>query len=452
MLNRREFIQNTGIMAAGSAIAFSMPAFIFKPQKVIILGAGLSGLTAAYQLKKSGLDVVLLEARNRIGGRVFTHTIDEPSKMTVELGAEWVGESHPKIIGYCKEFDLKLNNHQFDTGLIINQKYSPPTTWEHNKAWENKYQQLLTDFKAYNKKQQKELDKINWWQFLRKMGVSEDDLEILELAHSTDYGESIRFVSAYSALAEYSESSPKNEMDFKIEGGNSELVKAFTQKIGSENIKTGHLVSSVMQQGRTVTVTCQNGTKWEADKVICTLPVQALHQINFQPAFPDKKIEALDSLIYARIIKTSILFRERFWKSENLDILTDGIGQYYFHTTKNQAGPKGCLTSYAIGDKAYIISKMTEQQKINTLCEVLEPAFGKVAPLAEKVVGYYWGEDQYSKGAYAIYTVNQSFDIKEMIAKPFKNIYFAGEHIADWQGFMEGAIETGELAAERVLT
>ncbi len=452
MLNRRDFIRQAGILTAGGAVVLGAPSFTFKAKKVIVLGAGLSGLMAAYRLQKDhNVQVVVLEARKRIGGRIFTHTIDEASKLTIELGAEWVGASHPKLIGYCNEFGLKLNNHQFNTALILNQKYSPVNTWEHNKEWEAKYQQILKDFQAYNKKQLKALDKLNWWQYLRKMGVSEEDLEILELAHSTDYGESIRFVSAYSALAEYSYSSPKNEMDFKIEGGNSRIINTLAEKIGGEaNIKTDHVVTSMVQDGRGVTVTCANGTKWEADKVICTLPVQALHKVNFQPALPAKKVEALDALIYARIIKTSILFKERFWKQEDLDILTDGVGQYYFHTTQNQPGTKGCLTSYAIGDKAYTISKMTEQQKINTLCEVLEPAFGKVAPLAEKVVSYYWGADTYTQGAYAIYTLNQSFDTKEMIAKPFKNVFFAGEHIADWQGFMEGAIETGELAASMV--
>ncbi|NJL13639.1 MAG: FAD-dependent oxidoreductase [Microscillaceae bacterium] len=449
-MNRRDFIKTSSLATTG-ILGFPALLSASRPQKVLVLGAGLAGLTAAYRLGQQGVEVSVLEARSRIGGRVFTHTIDEGSGLKVELGAEWVGESHPKIKGYCAEFGLKLLNHQFDTGLILNQKYAPIGQWQYEAEWLAKYEKLLTDFRSYSIKQQKDLDKIDWWRFLRKMGISESDLEIIELFHSTDYGESIRFVSAYSALAEYAYSSPKDEMDYKIEGGNSELVKAFVSRIGAERIHTEHPVVSMAQDRAGVRVTCQNGSQWEADYVICTLPVSALLQVHFSPALPAKKLEALDALIYARIIKTSLLFKERFWGNESLDLLTDGVGQYYFHTTKNQPGPKGCLTSYAIGDKAYVLSKMDEAHKIAVLCETLEPAFGKVAHLAEKAVSYYWGADAYTQGAYAIYTLNQSFDSKAEMAKPFQRIHFAGEHLADWQGFMEGAIETGEMATQSVM-
>jgi monoamine oxidase len=450
-MQRRNFLKMTSLVTSAS-VAMPQVLFAQKPQKVLVLGAGLAGLTAAYKLKQRGIEVIVLEAQNRIGGRVFTHTMDAENNLTVELGAEWVGESHTKLKNYCAEFGLKLLNHQFDTALILDGKYSPINTWQFDKKWDDTYQKILKDFLKLSPKQQKELDKVDWWRYLKKMGINDRDLEIMELQHSTDYGESIRFVSAYSALAEYSQSSPKDEMDYKIEGGNSQLVKAFTQKIGEESIKLGHWVSSIDQTGAQVRVTCKNGSTWEADKIICTLPVNALLDINFLPTLPDTKIEALESLIYARIIKTSILFKERFWGNEGMDILTDGVGQYYFHPTKNQPGTKGCLTSYAIGDKAYVISKMDNEHKISVLCETLEPAFGKVNHLAEKVVSYYWGEDKFSKGAYAVYMLNQSFEVKKLIAKPFKNVFFAGEHVADWQGFMEGAIETGEAAVEAILT
>jgi monoamine oxidase len=449
-MNRRKFLQTGGALAT-AGITFPTILFAQKPKRVLILGAGLSGLTAAYKLQQSGIAVTILEAQNRIGGRIFTHTMDEESQLTIELGAEWVGESHTKLKGYCKDFGLKLNNHQFDTALILNQQYSPINQWGLDKEWDVKYQQILKDFKNYGTQRQKDLDKVDWWRFLRKTGINDRDLEILELAHSTDFGESIRFISAYSALAEYAYSSPKNEMDYKTEGGNSQIIKAFIERIGAERIKTGHWVSAVSQDTKGVKVQCKNGTTWEADAVICTLPVNALLQVDFSPKLPPTKVQALDALMYARIIKTAILFKERFWGNDSLDILTDGVGQYYFHTTKNQTSTKGCLTSYAIGDKAYVISKMDNEHKINVLCETLEPAFGKVGHLAEKVVSYYWGEDKFTKGAYAVYTLNQSFDTKQAIAQSFKRVFFAGEHLADWQGFMEGAVETGESATEAVL-
>ncbi len=93
MVTRRGFIQQAA-MAAGGVLLSSSAAANFlsgKKPKVIIIGAGFAGLAAAYQLYKKKVDFVILEARNRIGGRVFSHTIDEAEKLVIELGAEWVG-------------------------------------------------------------------------------------------------------------------------------------------------------------------------------------------------------------------------------------------------------------------------------------------------------------------------------------------------------------------------
>jgi monoamine oxidase len=147
-----------------------------------------------------------------------------------------------------------------------------------------------------------------------------------------------------------------------------------------------------------------------------------------------------------------VVFKERFWQEETFDMVTDTTAHYFFHSSKNLKSVKGTLTSYAIGDKAYLLSKMNQEQKIREICQALKPAFGDVTPYAEKVVSYYWGGDAFSKGAYAIYDTHQWFGIREIMAKPFRNISFAGEHLAEWQGFMEGAIQTGEDAVKSLIS
>src|SRR5437868_625229 len=125
MLSRRDFLKNTTLTAGGilvGADSFSKNFLLTKP-KVIIIGAGFAGLAAAYQLKKRKIDFVILEARNRISGRVFSHTIDESENLVVELGGEWVGASHERIIALCKEFGLELFNNQMSTHLIYRGQY-----------------------------------------------------------------------------------------------------------------------------------------------------------------------------------------------------------------------------------------------------------------------------------------------------------------------------------------
>jgi monoamine oxidase len=130
-------------------------------------------------------------------------------------------------------------------------------------------------------------------------------------------------------------------------------------------------------------------------------------------------------------------------------MVTDGPGHYFYHATKNQVSQKGVLISYTIGDKADMISKQSEDWKKEVVLGCFS-SFGNVRAMVEKQTNYYWGEDDYSKGAYALYGVGQWFRLMPLLKKSFMHTHFAGEHLADWQGFMEGAINTGEEAAGKV--
>ncbi len=451
-MKRRTFIKHTGTAIAGALILPNISFPNLKEKKVLIIGSGISGLAAAYKLKKAGVKVTLVESRNRVGGRIFTHTFDNEN-LTCELGAEWVGASHERLISLCDEFKLELQNHQFETHLTLNNKYKKPGDWGFSPEWDEKYKKLLNDFNELpdGSDEKNNFDKLDWWRYLVNQGINEDDLEMRELLDSTDFGESIRQVSAYAGIAEYAESSEKNEMDFHIKGGNSKIIYKLAEAVGYENIILKTKVEKVEQKKYSTKVYCSNGNAYEADYIICTVPTYSLLKINWEPALSKEYLEALNELQYARIIKSSLLFSERFWKDESLDMITDTLPHYFFHSTKNQSGTKGILTSYAVGDRAYVLSKINEQEKINEICKALNPAFGDVEKYAEKLVSYYWGSDSYSQGAYAIYNKNQWLQVRDTLNKNHQNVFFAGEHLADWQGFMEGAINSGEDAAEKIL-
>ncbi|MDO1446650.1 NAD(P)/FAD-dependent oxidoreductase [Rhodocytophaga aerolata] len=455
-MKRRNFLKTTGLLTTASMLYQQAPTQaqprLGKGEHVLILGAGLAGLAAAYALFKQQVPFTILEARNRIGGRVFTHQVDEESKLHVELGAEWIGASHERMLALCKEFNLPLLNHQFTTHLTLEGQHYKPKEWQYDTNWNTTYQTLLTNFKQISSRNSKVLDQIDWWKYLINNGISERDIEIKELFDSTDFGESIRNVSAFASLSEYAYSSPNNEMDFRIEGGNTRLVNALSEKIGLEHILLNKKATAINQTGKQVQVLCEDGTKHTGSRLLCTIPAFALTKINWQPALPAEKLDALHQMQYCRIIKSAVVFKERFWQDETFDMITDSTAHYFFHSSKNQPNTKGTLTSYAIGDKAYILSKMNQEQKIREICAALKPAFGDVSQYAEKATSYYWGGDAFTKGAYAIYDTHQWFSIREMMAKPFRNISFAGEHLAEWQGFMEGAVQTGEEAVKKMLT
>ncbi len=454
-MKRRDFLLKSTL--AGSTLlinAEKSKLFTFsksKPKSVLVIGAGFAGLAAAMKLKQSGIKVTVLESRNRIGGRVFSHQPKTTKGQVIELGAEWVGNSHERIISLCNDFGLELQNNQFETDLVLNGNHAKQGKWDFSPEMQKFWAEKSTIWEAMSENEKQKLDKTDWWRVLSLKGFSDKDLLMRELIDSTDFGESIRHTSAYAAFAEYAESSEKNEMDLKIKGGNSMLATKMADVVGLENILLNHTVLSLNQNNNAVTVTCENGTSFTADKLICAIPTFALMKIHWNSKLPKMYTEALHELQYARIGKFPMVFNNRFWKREDFDMITDTPAHYFYHGTKNQAGKQGVLMCYAIGEKADVLSSVSVKQRKEIILNALKPAFGDVGKYVQEDLMYYWGQDKYSAGAYAFYGKNQWFEVMPVLKKSHENVLFAGEHLADWQGFMEGAINSGEEAVNELI-
>lgn len=453
-MKRREFLHATALFGGALALpndGFSMYTKPKRPKHVLVIGAGFAGLAAALKLKKEGIKVTVLEARNRVGGRVYSHNPLKDKELVIELGAEWIGKSHERVIELCDEFNLELRNNQFDTHLIYQGGYSKANEWKLSNEMESFWDKRRTFWEELSTGEKTGMDKMDWWRFLSLKGFSDRDLDIRELLDSTDFGETIRSVSAYSAMGEYAESSDKNEMDFKIIGGNELLARKMADAVGRENILLNHAVQTVNQGKQGVTLICQDGKTFTADRLICTAPTYSILKMNWNPGLPTSLTEALHSLQYARIGKFPVVFSERFWGTENFDCVTDDAGHYFYHGTKDQPGKEGVLISYAVGDKADVLNAQPADRRRQLVLESLKPAFGDLNKYVLSDLKYYWGKDPYSYGAYAKYGIGQWSQVMPMLRKPFRSVHFAGEHLADWQGFMEGAVNSGEDAVDQFL-
>lgn len=450
--DRREFLKILGAASAGVVLAQNVLAQRRK-RTCVIIGSGLAGLSAAFRLKNAGWSVTVLEARSRIGGRVFSHSMPENKDLTFELGAEWIGEDHERIKALCADFKIAIQRHQFDDHLQQNGKVSRPGEWGFSPAADAAFKKMVAGFEKLTQPQKERLDRKDWWTHLADIGFSNEDLILRDLADSTDFGESIRHVSAFGALAEYAENDEtrtKNQMDYKMTGGNSRLIQEFTKRVGEENIRTAIKVTGITQRGGFVTVKAGDES-FRADACICTAPVASLRMIKFDPPLPAVQAAAAEKLIYARIIKNSVLYDRRFWKDEKFSLVSDTTSHYYFHSTQNQPGKQGILTAYAVGEKADVLASHDDRRRMNIITRDLVDLEPDAPKLARGITSYAWQRDEYTEGAYALYRPGQWFSIRPILARPHGKVLFAGEHLADWQGFMEGAINTGEEAAELLI-
>lgn len=456
---RRQFLKGA---LASAAVAISAPAVFSQRRRrhAVVIGAGLAGLAAGYKLKNAGWKVTILEGRDRIGGRVFSHK-DQPSGLICELGAEWVGESHERIKALCRDFGIPLQKHQFEDFLLRDGRVYRPGEWSFSPEAKTAFDKLIKGYDKLTPAAKVRLDRYDWWNYLEKIGFSPDDLRLRDLMDSTDFGESIRHVSAFAALAEYAESSPKNEMDYKMTGGNSRLAEEFAKRIGAENIGLRSQIGRISQKAGLVFVdgfAQSNITgapsiqiRVVADAVVCTVPIQSLLKIIFDPPLPVVQRNAAEQLTYARICKNSVVYGERFWKDENFSLVSDTTSHFYFHSTQNQPGREGILTAYAVGEKADVLASQSDARRLKIVAGDLADLNPQAPSLARNIISYAWQRDEFTDGAYALYKPGQWFGIRPILQRPHGKVLFAGEHLADWQGFMEGAIETGEAAAAALI-
>ncbi|HEY0098076.1 MAG TPA: FAD-dependent oxidoreductase [Pyrinomonadaceae bacterium] len=449
--NRRAFLKSFGAAALGLPLLLDSSSGQTQRHRgkhsCIVVGAGLSGLAAAYALKRANWDVTILEARARHGGRVHSFRFDQNPELVCELGGEWIGASHERMRALCREFALPLKDHRFEATLMRDARVSPPGSWGFSAQAEAVFELFKKRYHHYTERERRRLDQLDWWTWLEQLGFPEDDLLLRDLQDSTDFGESIRHVSAYAAASEYLESSPANEMDFKIVGGNSRIIEEFAKRIGHDSIRTRAQVEEIRQRAGRVTVKA-GGVLYQADACICTVPARVLDQIKFDPPLPAAQSAAAEQLQYSRIVKNQILFDERFWGAEDFSLVSDVTSHYYFHSTRDQRGTQGILCSYAVGEKADVLAAQSDQRRMEIITRDLLPFNERATQLARSIQSMPWQRDRYTQGAYAVYRPGQWFTVRPTLQKPHGKVIFAGEHLADWQGFMEGAVVTGEAAAK----
>lgn len=435
-----------------------------RHRSCIVVGAGLAGLAAAYRLARARWRVEVLEEQDRLGGRVMSHRFKEAPDLVCELGAEWIGTDHRAMRRLCRECGLRLVGHRYSFCFWDGDRRSRifrPGAWSGSRRAKRAFKAFGRRFTRYTEAEQRELNQADWWMSLQGVGFPLEDLLRRDLMDSTDFGESIRLSSAYLAATEYFQSNRTDEMDFKIRDGNSSLVDALVASIRRRNIVRANApVTRIEQDADGVAVYVQGQTaRSMAQFCICTVPAHRLIGIEWRPALPLDQANAARQLQYSRIMKTAVLYTERFWpryKQSGFSVFTSRVSDFCFDSTFRQRGRQGILCSYAIGDKADdLAAEPNDQNVIKWITEDVVSAVRPsrklaIAPIAIKPQP--WQREPGIGGAYAFYRPGQWFTVRPTLERPHGRVLFAGEHLSEpWQGFMEGAVQTGEAAADRLI-
>ena len=478
MLNRRDLLKlGTVTVLSPMVVPFSFgqerAEADARRTRVVVIGAGLAGLAAAWELDRAGYDVVVLEAQMRAGGRVRTLRAPFSDELHAEAGAMSISDVDTLTLEYVKRFELPLQKpnpaapRRFRVrGRWITDPMNTPyelTAAERELGLRGMYGRYLAaglerlgDVRSpqWTFGQAGEMDDLTVAAFLRRQGASNDAIEFLRLTTLGLYGDGIDTSSALSVyLAEAGYQAARGS--FAIEGGNDRLPKAFAKTL-AEKIRYGCAVTRITQSETAVEVTgTQSGVAFSTsgDYVISAVPATILRTIETAPGLSSTKRQGIRDLAYSSVSRVYLQSRTRLWQKYHPTAVvhTDAPRMIIEEHTPVQPGPRGIIESHTFGAEARVVAALRESDRIRAAVRVAEGLFPGLEKEVEGGTSVCWDEDVWTLGAYADWRPGQMSAHFAAISAPEGRIHFAGEHTSRRYASMEGALESGKRAATEIL-
>lgn len=480
-LNRRNFLKlsATGAIASVACPVISLGSaneqgdVLNRRRKIAIIGAGLAGLAAAYELNNLGYEVVVLEAQMRAGGRVQTLREAFSDGLYAEAGAISLSDVDPITLDYVKKFNLTLEKSNpsgaprrfFVRGQWITNPMSAPYEFNANEkrlGLRGFYSHYVssgikqignTESKSWSPAAAAEIDKLTVAEFLRRQGASKEAVEFLRLTPLGLYGDGIESSSALSVfLAEAHYQNTRNS--YVIGSGNDLLPKAFARHL-ADKIQYGVAVTSLVQNENGVKVVGGrngNSSVIEADYVVCAVPLTVLRTMEIAPLLSAAKRRAVKELKYSSVSRVYLQSRTRVWQKYHptARAITDNPRAVIEDHTATQPGRRGIVESHTFGAEARRVAATPEKERLQRSLNQLEKLFPGLEAEFEGGVSKCWDEDAWSRGAYVEYQPGQMTEHFAQLAVPEGRIHFAGEHTSKMFASMEGALESGRRVAAEI--
>lgn len=483
LVDRRQFMRELSLSAAGLAFASGVARartrggikLMSEPKNVVILGGGLAGLAAGLELKRAGHNVTILEARKFAGGRVQTIR-DFADGQYAEAGATSFPPSHSFTLGYATDFGLPLRpvggfgvdtmanirGNRFRVNSLGGANIPFQLTSRERSAGiygitalylESYMNEVGNPLKAnWPSDALSAIDAVTLNQLLSDLGASDGAIDIIAASQLGLLGFGLDSFSAMDGVV--TEAIASDPIFYEIVGGNDLLVSKLKKKV-KKLFQKSSVVERIAQNqnGVTVTYTNPDGVQTiSADRVICTLPFPILKDIPVSPPFSEDKQRAINELKLTPVTRTYLQFRTRVWELAGLSGygLSDLPIQNTFSPTLTQEGKRGILVSYAGGQRALDLSTRSESDRQSFVLRQMGNLFSGLDSQFQSGLSQIWHEDPWARGAFTYFEPGQMTTLLPLAQRAEGRIHFAGEHTSAWHGWMNGALESGNRAAEEV--
>jgi monoamine oxidase len=490
-VSRRRFLRDAGIAglgvtAAGRWAAQSRAAA--APTRIVVVGAGLAGLTCAYRLYQAGQKPLLYEVLpDRVGGRCWT--IKGPTSpfgsQIAEHGGELIDQGHTHIRQLAQELGFKLDNllsaevngtepfYYFD-----GKPYPFAEATDDLKAI---YQTLHSDVSAASyptlfdnyTPRGYELDHLSIIDWLNESipdGGADTKLgQLLDVAYNIEYGAessvqsslNLLYLLGYSGQGQLRIFGPSNEK-YHVNGGNDQIPAELGARLSVGGLlKSGReLIAIKLNSGGSYTLTFRRDLATEtvvADHVVLALPFSILRSsVNYsQAGFSKLKKTAIQELGMGTNSKLHLQFSQRYWNTLgcNGETYADTGYQNTWEVTRAQSGTPGILVDYTGGRIGASFGSGTLAFRAQQFLAQLEPVLPGISPLwNQRATLDFWTAYPWTKGSYSYWKVGQYTKFSGIESRRSGNCHFCGEHTSqDFQGYLNGGVETGARAAGEIL-
>ena len=451
-----------------------------QAKKITILGAGIAGLVAAYELERLGHEVEIIEASDRIGGRIWTHRFGDGENVAYgELGAMRIPSEHDYALHYIREMGLGDKLCKFVTvfeeqnalmnieGQVFRMKDAPRILQERNRGIfkDRRYSEKTRLFAAWlqtivntispgSLRESLERDlETHLMDELERLDLepyfSEDD-ETIDLQNFIKENPSFRARCSQALDMFLSDILIETSHDLlQIEGGTEQIIDRLVASIKG-NIKCNTEVTGLQVCKNNVRVSLRENEELytrNCDYVLCTIPFSVLRKLDLV-GFDERKLESIHNTVYCPATKVAFNCAERFWEKDGIrggaSFSGEGIRQTYYPSVK---GNTTMLASYTIGDDADKMAAMVEQERYAYVKNVV----GKIHPeikqegMVVDTASIAWGDYKWSAGGCTIHwdgnESNHTINYLEA-ARPQNTLFFAGEHCSRFPAWIEGSLES----------